>query len=90
MTKNLLEEECDILLPAAGEKQITTENAHKIKAKVCTVYTCICVHDQLIIMASQIIAEGANGPTTPMADKILQENNVLVIPVSDDVYWDHE
>ena len=37
-TKNLLEEECDILVPAAGEKQITTENAHKIKAKVCTVY----------------------------------------------------
>ena len=35
-TKNLLEEQCDILVPAAGEKQITTENAHRIKAKVMT------------------------------------------------------
>ena len=80
-TKNLLEEECDILVPAAGEKQITTENAHKIKAKV-HIYSSIYPYMCIIIMASQIIAEGANGPTTPMADKILQENNVLVIPVS--------
>ena len=29
----------------------------------------------------QIIAEGANGPTTPDADKIFLENNVMVIPV---------
>jgi len=37
-TKNLLEEQCDILVPAAGEKQITTENARRIKAKVRTEY----------------------------------------------------
>lgn len=30
----------------------------------------------------QIIAEGANGPTTPDADKVFLENNVMVIPVS--------
>ena len=28
----------------------------------------------------KIVAEGANGPTTPEADLILQENNVFVIP----------
>ena len=32
--ENLLEAECDILVPAANEKQITVKNAHKIKAKV--------------------------------------------------------
>ena len=58
---DLLEAECDILIPAAGEKQITSKNAHNIKAKV--------------------IAEGANGPTTPAADRILIDKNVLVIPV---------
>lgn len=32
--ENLLEADCDILVPAANEKQITIKNAHKIKAKV--------------------------------------------------------
>ncbi|XP_073723080.1 glutamate dehydrogenase 1b [Misgurnus anguillicaudatus] len=57
---NILEAQCDILIPAAGEKQLTKKNAHNIKAK--------------------IIAEGANGPTTPEADKIFLEKNVMVIP----------
>ncbi|XP_031438180.1 glutamate dehydrogenase 1b [Clupea harengus] len=57
---SLLEAPCDILIPAAGEKQLTSRNAHKIQAK--------------------IIAEGANGPTTPDADKIFLERNIMVIP----------
>jgi len=32
--KELLERECDILVPAAVENQITKENAHKIKARI--------------------------------------------------------
>ena len=32
--ENLLEAECDILVPAANEKQITIKNARKIQAKV--------------------------------------------------------
>ncbi|TAH12673.1 MAG: Glu/Leu/Phe/Val dehydrogenase [Curvibacter sp.] len=52
--------ECDILIPAALEQQITAANAGRIKAK--------------------LVIEGANGPTTPEADDILQERNVLVLP----------
>ena len=38
-TANLLEADCDILIPAAGEKQITSKNAHNIKAKVSQNFT---------------------------------------------------
>jgi glutamate dehydrogenase (NAD(P)+) len=56
----ILEIECDVLIPAALENQITAANAGKIKAK--------------------IVAEAANGPTTPEADEILFKNGVFSIP----------
>lgn len=34
--ENLMFEPCDIFIPAAIEKVITSENAHKIQAKVCS------------------------------------------------------
>jgi glutamate dehydrogenase (NAD(P)+) len=52
--------DCDIMIPAALEQQITAANAGRIKARM--------------------IIEGANGPTTPAADDILQERNILVLP----------
>ncbi|MEY2953907.1 MAG: hypothetical protein RLZZ401_1994 [Pseudomonadota bacterium] len=52
--------DCDILIPAALEQQITAQNAPRIKARM--------------------VIEGANGPTTPAADDILHERNVLVLP----------
>ena len=52
--------DCNILIPAALEQQITAANAGRIKARM--------------------IIEGANGPTTPAADDILQERNILVLP----------
>jgi len=58
--QELLELECDILIPAALGNQITESNAPRVKAK--------------------IVAEGANGPTTPDADNILYDRDIFVIP----------
>ncbi len=52
---------CDILVPAALERQITEAKAAKIQCR--------------------ILAEAANGPTTPEADKIIgQRPEIFVIP----------
>ncbi|EPZ33683.1 NAD(P)-binding domain-containing protein [Rozella allomycis CSF55] len=59
-SKELLERECDILIPAALEQQITMSNADKIKAK--------------------IVAEAANGPTTPGANDVLLRRGIIILP----------
>jgi glutamate dehydrogenase (NAD(P)+) len=56
----ILEQPCDVLIPAAVDSVINDRNADRIKAL--------------------IIAEAANGPTTPEADAILRDRGVTVIP----------
>ncbi len=58
--EELLEVECDILIPAAIEEVITSENADRIDAKM--------------------IVEAANGPVTPVADKILNDRGIVIVP----------
>ena len=57
-----LEQEVDILIPAAMENQITGDNVGRISQRV------------------RIIAEGANGPTTPEADAQIRERGIWLIP----------
>jgi glutamate dehydrogenase (NAD(P)+) len=56
----VLEVDCDILIPAALENQITAANAGNVKAR--------------------LIAEAANGPTTPEADDIFWKAGKFMIP----------
>jgi glutamate dehydrogenase (NAD(P)+) len=56
----LLTMKCDVLIPAATENVITSQNAAKLQCR--------------------ILCEGANGPTTTVADVILEEKGVFVIP----------
>jgi glutamate dehydrogenase (NAD(P)+) len=59
--EDALELDCDILIPAALERQITAENAAKIQCR--------------------ILAEAANGPTTPEADAILARRpEIFILP----------
>jgi glutamate dehydrogenase (NAD(P)+) len=56
----MLELECDVLVPAAREEQITDLNADRLKCRM--------------------VVEGANGPTTPAADRILGSRGITVVP----------
>ena len=57
-----IEQEVDILIPAALENQITSENVQQIHPRV------------------KLVAEAANGPTTPEADPVINERGIFVIP----------
>jgi glutamate dehydrogenase (NAD(P)+) len=57
-----IEQEVDILIPAAMENQITADNVNKMSKKV------------------KVISEGANGPTTPEADKVIHDREIFMIP----------
>lgn len=57
-----LEQEVDVLVPAALENQITEDNAGRIHERV------------------KVIAEGANGPTSPEADEVINDRGVFLIP----------
>jgi len=57
-----IEQDVDILIPAAIENQVNAETVKKIGPRV------------------KIIAEGANGPTTPEADIVIKGRGIFVIP----------
>jgi glutamate dehydrogenase (NAD(P)+) len=57
-----IEQDVDILIPAALENQVNAETVKKIKPRV------------------KIIAEGANGPTTPEADAVIKQRGIFVVP----------
>lgn len=57
-----IEQDVDILIPAALENQVNGTTAKKISSTV------------------KVIAEGANGPTTPEADEIIKSKNIWLIP----------
>lgn len=57
-----IEQDVDVLIPAAMENQITAKNVNRIADRV------------------KIIAEGANGPTTPEADEVINKRGIFLIP----------
>ncbi len=58
--EDLLALECDVLVPAALENTVRSDNAPTVHAR--------------------IVAEAANGPLTPAADRILESAGTFIIP----------
>jgi len=61
--QDVVEVDCDILVPAALENQVTLENVDRVRARM--------------------VAEAANGPTTPEASERLSKRGVMLLP---DIY----
>jgi glutamate dehydrogenase (NAD(P)+) len=57
-----IEQDVEILIPAALENQITSDNVERMSKNV------------------RIVAEAANGPMTPEADKVIARRNIFLIP----------
>lgn len=57
-----IEQDVDILVPAALENQITKDTAPKMGKNV------------------KLLAEGANGPTTPEADEVIKQRGIFIVP----------
>ncbi|MBN1131063.1 MAG: Glu/Leu/Phe/Val dehydrogenase [Chitinispirillaceae bacterium] len=57
-----LDQDVDILIPAALENQINRGNVQNIAPGV------------------KVIVEGANGPTTPDADEVVKQRNIMLLP----------
>ncbi len=56
----LLELDCEVLVPAALGHQLTGANADRLRARM--------------------VVEGANGPTTPAADRVFADRGILLVP----------
>ena len=57
-----IQQDVDILVPAALENQVNAATVQKISSRV------------------KVVAEGANGPTTPEADEVFKKKNIFIIP----------
>ena len=57
-----ISKDVNVLIPAALEGQINSDNVNQMSNKVC------------------LIAEGANGPTTPDADEEIKRRGIFMIP----------
>lgn len=70
------------LLNAPGAKKISDEEFWSLDLDIMVpaVNDNTVDVDQAKLIKADVILEGANGPTTEAADKILQDKNVLVVP----------
>jgi glutamate dehydrogenase (NAD(P)+) len=73
---------CTITPEAKGGEEITNEELLELK---CDILVSSTLENQITDkntskIKAKIIAEGANGPTTPEADEILYDRGIFVVP----------